>query len=462
MASKFKHRKPISRLKLKITLGLISLGICIIEINQITKDIWNNPQNKCDTSFRLNLNTGKPKTVEGQVQREKSSCFNFNAVSGQLLTLDTNVKARIVTPKGNSFLAQGKSQDKLTETGEYTLQIEGVSTSRNYLLSVTLLDITQIKGVEDKLTQHKTNSISYNSIDEPQIQSSVKLQMTVEAAVSLAENQGLPTEKLSISLIDLNNISYGAYRERTPRFPASVAKLFWLVALFGRYNSSQGLQESITEADLSKMIQDSDNSVASRVLDSLTNTDSGSDLSPNELEQWKNQRKLVNYFFENAGYKDINISQKNFPIKELNLASPTGRDKQLRGDSSRPFRNFLTSHAIARLLLEIEQGKAISPTYSQRAKSLMERDFDQEQTKQYDSIKGFLGEGLDHNRVQLFSKPGWTGDSRQDAAIIYSRDGNARYILVIMGDDPKFSQDWRIFPKISKVIYDRMTNLDRD
>ena len=88
----------------------------------------------------------------------------------------------------------------------------------------------------------------------------------------------------------------------------------------------------------------------------------------------------------------------------------------------------------------------------------MKRDFIQEKTKQYDSIQGFLGEGLDSSDVQLFSKPGWTGDSRQDAAIIYSHDGKRRYLLVVMGDDPKFAQDWKIFPRISQLIYSQITN----
>ncbi|MEO1623465.1 MAG: hypothetical protein AAFU53_20860, partial [Cyanobacteria bacterium J06632_3] len=100
---------------------------------------------------------------------------------------------------------------------------------------------------------------------------------------------------------------------------------------------------------------------------------------------------------------------------------------------------------------------SVNQNYSEKAKSLMKRDFAVEDTKEYDSIRGFLGESLPRGSVELYSKPGWTSGSRQDAAIIYDTVSGARYILVVIGDDKGYATDEEIFPAISGYIYEQMS-----
>jgi Beta-lactamase enzyme family len=454
--SKFKSRKSHVFLNRKAILGFASLIFAAITIYQIIEDIQKRQleSSGCSRPANLELATGTPKFITGQIQDGETSCFSFYA-SNQLLNLQTNARVRIVAPNGKSFLAQGDFREYLKEDGKYLLRLDESQLNTSYKITISL------SGASKQVNQAKTHTQlsdvpTYRTKGKYQLQPNARLQASVENAVALVQNKGLPIDKLSISLIDLNTNSYGEYQELTPRFPASVAKLFWLIALFGYYDAGKEPEGSIPTEDLYKMIQDSDNNVASRVLDRLTDTASGEQLSSEKFSQWILKRQSINHFFSYSGYSSLDISQKNFPISELKLSKPSGRDEQMRGNPSQPTRNSLTSQNIAHLLLEIDQGLAVSPQYSQQAKVMMLRNFAQEKTKRYDSIKSFLGEGLDPNSAQLFSKPGWTSDSRQDAAIIYSQDGKTRYILVVIGDDPKFANDWHIFPKLSQQIYQQM------
>jgi len=304
--------------------------------------------------------------------------------------------------------------------------------------------------------------VSYNVKTAPRLSYDRNIEGVVSSAVAIADMRGLSTQQLSITLIDLKDDSFAEFNGNKPLFPASIVKLFWLIALFGHFDARQNFQETVTQEDLFGMIQNSDNNPASLILDKITNTESGTELSDSELADWLARRESINNFFRDAGYENININQKNFPVPDLSLERPEGREKQMRGeDKSFPIRNSLTSFSVARLLFEIERGLAISPEYSQKAMQLMKRDFAREQEREWDAIRGFLGDGLDQNEVELYSKPGWTEDSRQDATIVYSSDQQVKYILVIFGSAPGYAEDEEIFPELSKYIYSQMSALSR-
>ena len=301
------------------------------------------------------------------------------------------------------------------------------------------------------------NQVYYSSVNPLVLPQNPRLLAIVDEAKNIAMDSGLPTQDLSIKLVDLNTGSFGGFQADKPLFPASVVKLFWLIALFQQYENGETFGNVISDADLKAMMQDSDNSSASRILDAVTGATSGSNLAPDELDAWLAQRSFINSFYTRAGYGQLNISQKNFPIPDENLEMPSGREQQMRGREDQPVRNFLTTDAIARLLYEIETGTAVNASYSQKAKSLMKRDFATEATKPYDSIRGFIGESLEPHGVSLFSKPGWTSGSRQDAAIVESPDATVRYILVVIGDDAAYAENEAIFPQISDYIYQEMS-----
>jgi hypothetical protein len=308
--------------------------------------------------------------------------------------------------------------------------------------------------------QSAPTTLVYNIAQGPDLKGNQSLQRIVDEAVGTFQNKGLPTDKLSISLINVKNPkcqAYAQYKDRQPRFPASVSKLFWMVALYGKINSNTPLQKPIDRELVRKMIQKSDNEAASDVVDAITGTTSGDRLSPDQLSQWDNQRKSINTFFNVAGYQNIDISQKNFPIPKLEMMEPKGRDLQIRGDERSPIRNSLTTYDVSRLAYEIHSRKAVSVEKSEIMESLMVRDLHPEVWKQeqYNSIQGFLAEKLPLD-TYVASKVGWTASSRQDVAIVQSRDGAAHYILTIFGDDKRYAEDWDIFPAVSRQIFEQM------
>lgn len=303
------------------------------------------------------------------------------------------------------------------------------------------------------------STINYNKTTPPNWIFNSQLQQIVNEIVNNVISQGLPSENLSISLINLNSVNcceYAGYSDGTARFAASITKLYWMVYLYGLYEAGTLNQGEVPEKAVRKMIEDSDNKYASLIVDKVTQTKSGDNLPENEFKKWYQKRLGLNQFFIKAGYNPINISQKLFPYDDN--YEPQGRDLQIRKDDVYPIRNHTTTHDIARLLLEIEREESISKQYSLKMKKILKRSLKKEnwQNKQFNAIEGFLGEYLPE-QVNFFSKMGWNSTTRNDAAIIHSPDGKNKYILVIFGDDPGFYKNKTIFPKISRMVYQKMT-----
>lgn len=419
----------------------------------------------------LKLEDNGLESLEGHLKENQHKCIQFHAVSGQKLSLDTNTNVTILTPSNESLTLYGSSQNILSSTGNYSLLVGKPQKHTPYSIKLKLEDKDiavqpKNKPVEVQAYKPEANTIplqlSYNVATPPPFQQDQKLQKVVDSIVNFAQLRGLPLERLSISLVDLNSsicCAYASYSDQEPRYPASIVKLFWMVDLYGQYEAGVIPEGAIAEKELQKMIQDSSNESASRVLDQITQTESGKSLPDNKLTEWIAQRNSANHFFEQAGYQNINVAQKTFPIPYLKLTEPKGRDRQLRGNQTKPLRNYLTTHNVARLLFEINNEQSITKSYSQKMKSLLKRDLNPLAWKQkpYNSISGFLGESLPVN-TNFSSKMGWTFSNRNDAAIISSHDGRISYILVIFGDDPSFYKNKNFLPEVSRMVYNQMAN----
>ena len=277
-------------------------------------------------------------------------------------------------------------------------------------------------------------------------------------------------EDISISILDLddeNCCEYSGFQDSVRRYPASIVKLFWTVMLYGQYQNGLLKRDiDVSIEDEWKAIHKSDNEAASRILDKITLVESVDSLSSESLESWFKKRKVVNSYFEEAGYENINITQKTYPIPYLNMSEPEGSELQIRqatylyeDQKNTPVRNYLTSLQIIRLLYEISSGEAISNDFSADLKGLMLHDQSPEiwQEVPYNSIEGFFGEYLP-DTVRIYTKIGYTQSSgRQEAAIIESQNGDIRYALVVFANNPKFSEfDSKLLPEISKLVYDKM------
>src|ERR1041384_8310545 len=145
------------------------------------------------------------------------------------------------------------------------------------------------------------------------------LQALVDEAAQTAlkefADKGLKPEQLSITLIDLRDPQHptaGSFRGDERVYPASVVKLFYLVATHrwledGRLKETDELKRALHD-----MIVDSSNDATGYVVDMLTDTTSGRELPPAEMQRWLEKRNVVNRYFQTLGYTNINTNQKTF------------------------------------------------------------------------------------------------------------------------------------------------------
>ena len=310
----------------------------------------------------------------------------------------------------------------------------------------------------------KDLGFAYNVRRQTYKRNSPQLQEIVDELLSIAKEKGLPTAPLSISLIDVSNPdlhTYAGYKNQVLRYPASVAKLFWMAAFYGAVEQSLIDNEPKFYEDLRLMMQKSHNDSASRILDAITDTKSGVKLEGKKLNTWLEKRKSVNEFFQKAGYQDLIVSTKNYPRYSPSQTGPVGRDRQLRKQDGKFLRNLISTDQATRLIYEIYTRQAVSRKYSTRMAYLLTRDLRPQvwQNDLYNGVKGFLGESLPAN-IYFGSKVGLTSKDRMDVAFVRTLDNQAIYILAIFAEDAAYSNDEEIFPKLSRHVYDRMMAMD--
>jgi beta-lactamase class A len=245
------------------------------------------------------------------------------------------------------------------------------------------------------------------------------------------------------------------YRGVERIYPASVVKLFYLVAVHewlekGMIQPSAELDRAVRD-----MIVDSSNDATSLVVDILTGTTSGPDLSAGPFETWKYQRNIVNRYVQSLGWielESVNINQKTW------CDGAYGRERSFLGETF-PNRNMLTTNAVARLVHSIIGGVAVSSPRSQAMMALMQRSLDPASlaANLENQVAGFLGAGLPSN-ARLWSKAGHTSQVRHDAAYIEVPEC-CPYLLVVFTEGPAQSRNETLLPFISDQVVQAIATL---
>lgn len=257
--------------------------------------------------------------------------------------------------------------------------------------------------------------------------------------------QKLEDKHLSLTLIDLRNPDRpvtASFRGNERIYPASVSKLFYLVAAH-RWLEDKKIEQTpeLTRA-LRDMIVDSSNEATQYVVDVITHTTSGYELPPKEMEDWQYKRNAVNRYFAGLGYTNININQKTF------CEDAYGRERVSRGPNGEN-RNKLTTDATARLLMEIVTGKAANPARTAQMMELLKRDYTSKGDND-DQGTGFTGMALSGREgYRLWSKAGWTSTTRHDVAYIEMPDGG-KFVLATFTTD--HSRNREIIPAVARVV----------
>jgi beta-lactamase class A len=314
------------------------------------------------------------------------------------------------------------------------------------ILAIFLLSVTSINS------QYQSTFASSTSMG-----GALTLQALVNDAAHTTltkfADKKLTEAQLSITLIDLRDPQHpvtASFRGNERIYPASVVKLFYLVAVH-RWLEDKTIQETDElKRAVRDMIVDSSNEATQYVLDVLTHTTGGYELPPKEMEDWQHKRNAVNRYFSSLGFTNINTNQKTF------CEDAYGREKVSRGPNGEN-RNKLTTDATARLLSEIVTGRAVNQGRSAQMMELLKRDYSGTSKDNDDQGHGFTGIALQGmTGVKLWSKAGWTSTTRHDAAYIELPNG-AKFVLVTFTTD--HANDREIIPTVAKVILDGIVSV---
>lgn len=251
-----------------------------------------------------------------------------------------------------------------------------------------------------------------------------RVQAVVTAWTAKPRPKPLKPEEVAVTLIDVSDparIRWGSHRGDQPIYPASVVKLFYLVAAHrwmedGKLDESDELKRAMRD-----MIVDSYNEATHYVLDVLTGTTSGPELAPDTLRAWHDQRNAVNRYFTSLGYTGINCNKKPW------CEGPYGREVQAIR-TFEPKRNLLTTDASARLMTDIALDRVVTPARCEKMRALLTRDPAAPATPE-DQVHGFIASGVPTG-TKVWSKAGWTSQTRHDCALLHLPDGR-KWVMVI-------------------------------
>src|ERR1044071_1787747 len=258
----------------------------------------------------------------------------------------------------------------------------------------------------------------------------------------------LQENELSITLIDLRDPKRpvtASFRGNERVYPASVVKLFYLVATH-RWLEDKKIEQTpeLTRA-VRDMIVDSSNEATQYVLDVLTHTTGGYELPPKEMEEWQDKRNAVNRYFSSLGYTNINVNQKTF------CEDAYGRERVSRGPNGEN-RNKLTTDATAHLMMEIVTGKIANPARTAAMMELLKREYAGQSSDPDNQGFGFTGIALKGREgFRLWSKAGWTSTTRHDVAYVEMPDGG-KFVLATFTS--QHANEREIIPTVARVVID--------
>ena len=257
------------------------------------------------------------------------------------------------------------------------------------------------------------------------VEPSPRLQSVVDSAVVEAGKQfpKLQPNQIAVTLVDLRDPAKPArasHRGGEQIYPASAIKLFYLAAAHRWMEDAKLTDTPELRRALSDMIIHSYNEATHYVLDVLTGTTSGPELPEAELKAWFDQRNAVSRYFAGLGYRNVVAHKKPW------CEGPYGRETQAI-KAFEPRRNFLSTDDTARLMTEIVSGKCISIKRSGEMMTLLKRELP-EKDPDPDAQGKFTGSVLPEG-AKLWSKAGWTSQTRHDCAYVELADGR-KFVLV--------------------------------
>src|SRR2546421_7286147 len=183
--------------------------------------------------------------------------------------------------------------------------------SRLVLLSIVIATLSIMSSVT--VAQQRNSLAAVNYMRAGSLQDLVN--DAAHAALTKFADKKLIEAQLSITLVDLRDPQHpvmASFRGNERVYPASVVKLFYLVAVHRWLEDKKIQQTDELKRAVHDMIVDSSNEATQYVVDVLTQTTGGFELPPKEMEEWQYKRNAMNRYYASLGFTKIKVNQKTF------------------------------------------------------------------------------------------------------------------------------------------------------
>ncbi len=275
-----------------------------------------------------------------------------------------------------------------------------------------------------------------------------------EASLQAVEEEGkgfVAEDEVWTTVIDMRDSHdhrIGSYQGDIMVYPASVIKLCYMLAAYDQVPTGKIEMDEKLQSDIAQMITVSNNKATNRVLDRVTNTYFGPDLSGEALESFEYKRQAVNRYLTDIGLEDLWATNKTY-----DSGIPLyGRDIQwLGGRAGDNFEksNMMTTDDTAKLLYLIWNKAVVSPEACDKMLKHMDRNGENKAI-----FSKMVPEG-----VKLYSKDGYTGLCKHDAGIFELPGEKGSVIIVSFSKIRNASGDRpQVIERTAEIILEKLMN----
>ena len=283
---------------------------------------------------------------------------------------------------------------------------------------------------------------------DPSPQLDKELSEIAAETVARFSKEGLTEEGLSIAVIDLtaptpvSTFPAGSYRGDVSYYPCSVVKICFL----SYYEAQKEAGKLSDTPELVRAVKDmitvSSNDATGFVVDSITGTTSGPELSGAEWEKWKQRRNVVNDWYRGRGYTNLNANQKTF------CEDAYGREQIFRDNGKN--RNRMTASEAARLFKEIVMGEVAGERLTAEMTQLLSRDITADKPLEDVELEDarLAGQGLPKGS-RVWAKSGDAYDFHHLVARIVLPNG-ADFVIAV------FTKGVKTVPDVIPFVYEKV------
>ncbi len=295
----------------------------------------------------------------------------------------------------------------------------------------------------------------WESVDFSRAQSLDNLSRMAAEGCSLKE---LSIEaKISVSLAiadERGEWHIGGFRDDERFYPASVVKVFFAAVAAEKIMKQGAPIDPELERALQDMLKHSINDATSLVVDWVTDTTGGPNLSGKEFEHWRRQRETVNVWLKEKGYSGVSAIEKTWN------EGPYGRERQLRGNTGKQT-NSLSAHDAVRFFVEYFQTSCGEdapgrPSWYKRTFNEMKRNLSPSDSNDRPADDQAISFSLSPlpSTWTAYSKAGWTDEVRHDLAFIQTPSGK-RFAWAIFTSG--ISDCFKVIPSISRKLLEGLS-----